>query len=277
MFSLQAQTGTDLWVMNTSGKGSNLKLLTESAHTLTDRAEYDNQPNFINEYQLVFSAADENGNHDIIVYNFESDKFTNLSKTSDRSEFSPSITDCGMYIAAVVMEPDKKQRIWLYPTSFEDAELLYDDIEPVGYYDWYDNKAAMFVLGDPNKLIYARGRNDLVEIDSGIARTVKKRPKTSEITYMTQPSEEVSGIIKSFDIESGKREVYLTGISGAQDFIWIDKNHLLMASGNEIFIRKYKDENWKSLGKINSDTHENITRMAYSEDLNVLVVAMNRK
>ena len=116
--SAYAQSGTDLWVINTSGKGGNLKLHTETAHTLTDRPEYDNQPSFINEYQLVFSAADEHGNHDIIVYNFETEKFTNLSKTSDRNEFSPSITDCGMYIAAVVMEADKKQRIWLYPTSF---------------------------------------------------------------------------------------------------------------------------------------------------------------
>lgn len=276
-FSGFAQVGTDLWVINTSGKGGKLKLLTETAHKLTDRPEYDNQPSFINEYQLVFSAADENGNHDIIVYNFDSDKFTNLSKTSDRSEFSPSITDCGMYIAAVVMEEGKKQRIWLYPTSFEPAELLYDDIEPVGYYDWYDDKAAMFVLGDPNKLIYARGRNDLIEIDSAIERSIKKRPKTSEITYLSQPTENQVGVIKSYDIENEKREVYLEGLSGSQDFIWLDKNYLLMASGNEVFIRKYTGKVWESLGKIDSNTHENITRMAYSEDQNVLVVAMNRK
>ena len=276
-FPVLAQVGTDLWVIPTSGKGGKLELLTETAHTLTDRPEYDNQPSFINEYQLVFSAADENGNHDIIVYNFESDKFTNLSKTSDRSEFSPSITDCGMYIAAVVMEEDEKQRIWLYPTSFEPAELLYDDIEPVGYYDWYDNKAAMFVLGEPNKLIYARGRNDLIEIDSAVERSIKKRPKTSEITYLSQPAENQVGVIKSYDIENEKREVYLEGIAGSQDFIWLDRNHLLMASGNEVFIRKYNNPDWESLGIIESNTHENITRMAYSEDQNVLVVAMNRK
>ncbi len=271
-----SQTGTDLWIMETTGKGGNLKILPETAKKLTDRPEYDNQPSFINEYQLVFSAADENGNHDIIVYNFESEKFTNLSKTDDRSEFSPRITDCGMYIAAVVMEEDKKQRIWLYPTSFEPAELLYDDIEPVGYYDWYDNKAAMFVLGEPNRLIYANGRNDLISIDSGIDRSIVKRPKTSEITYLTEVSPDEAGIIKSYDIESGAREVYLEGLKGARDFIWIDKRHLLMASGNEIFIRKYSNPEWKSLGKIKSDTHQKITRMAYSEDLNVLVVAMDR-
>ena len=210
------------------------------------------------------------------MYNFDSEKFTNLSKTSDRSEFSPRITDCGMYISAVVMEEDKKQRIWLYPTNFEPAELLYDDINPVGYYDWYDNKAAMFVLGEPNKLIYANGRDDLIEIDSAIGRAIQKRPNTSEITYLSIDSSENPGIIKSYDIESGKRQVYLEGLKGAQDFIWADKKHLLMASDNEIFIRKYNSPEWKSLGKIETTTHQNITRMAYSEDLDILVVAMDR-
>jgi len=277
IFPSFTQTGTDLWVIQTTGKGGNLQILPETAKALTNRPEYDNQPSFINENQLVFSAADEHGNHDIIVYNFESEKFTNFSKTSDRSEFSPSITDCGMYIAAVVMEADNKQRIWLYPTSFEPAELLYDDIEPVGYYDWYDNKAAMYVLGDPNKLIYANARHDLVDIDTAVSRSIRKRPNTSEITYMTEVEGNNSGIIKSFDIEKKQRAVYHKGLPGIQDFIWIDKKHLMMAAGNEIFLRKYTSPEWKSLGTINIETHQIITRMAYSEDLDVLVVTMNRK
>lgn len=280
--SVLAQGSFDLWVVETSGKASNLKILPETAYALTDRPEYDNQPNFINEYQMVFSAADEQGNFDIIVYNFNSKKFTNMSRTSDRNENSPMITDCGMYISAVVSEPDKKQRIWLYPLTFEPAELLYDDIEPVGYYDWYDNKAAMFVLGEPNHLIYARGRNDILSIDSAVARSIKKRPKSSEISYLsTNEFRDVGGekayMMKSYDIESGTRAEYNFGVQASQDFIWLDKNYLLMASGNNIYKRKYSDINWELIGTINSETHQNISRMTYSEDLNVLVVAMERK
>ncbi|NVK50680.1 MAG: hypothetical protein HWE09_12995, partial [Cyclobacteriaceae bacterium] len=104
-----SQNAFDLVVIKTTGKGKNLRIIPGSEKLLTDRDAYDNQPSFINEFQLVFSAADENGNHDIIVYNFESDKFTNLTKTADRSEFSPAITECGQYIAAVVMESDGTQ------------------------------------------------------------------------------------------------------------------------------------------------------------------------
>lgn len=282
ILSAQAQGGFDLWVVETSGKPGNLKILPETAYALTDRPEYDNQPSFINEYQMVFSAADENGNFDIILYNFNSKKFTNISKTSDRNENSPTITDCGMYISAVVSEPDKKQRVWLYPITLEPAELLYDDIEPVGYYDWYDNKAAMFVLGEPNHLVYARGRDDILEIDSNVARAIKKRPDTSEITYLStsdfrEYGEENAYSLKSFDIETGDRFEYNFGLEGAQDFIWVDKKNVLMAKGNNIYKRKYTDSNWELIGTITSETHQNISRMAYSKDLNVLVIAMERK
>jgi hypothetical protein len=272
------QGSFDLWVVETSGKGGSFSINLETAYALTDRQEYDNQPSFINKYQLVFSAADETGNFDIIVYNFEAKKFTNLTKTSDRNENSPRITDCGMYIAAVVSEPDLKQRLWLYPTNFEPAELLYDDIEPVGYYDWYDNKAAMFILGDPNKLVYAKGRDDLIEIDREIARSINRRPKTSAITYLStretkSENEEQAYQLKSYDIRSDLG----FGLAGSQDFLWLDKNHLLMAQGNTLYTRKYSDENWKPIGTINSETHQNISRVAYSSDLNVLVMAIERK
>src|SRR5690606_18257260 len=173
-----AQGGFDLWIMDTQGKGKKLKILSETAKPLTNRPEYDNQPNFINDSEMVFSAADEKGNHDIILYSFRTGNFTNLSRTPDRSEFSPTLTDCGLYISAVVTEPDSAQRLWLYPINLGEPELLYDDIAPVGYYDWYDNKAAMFILGEPNKLVYARGKGDILEIDDQIGRSVKRRPKT---------------------------------------------------------------------------------------------------
>jgi hypothetical protein len=280
--SLFAQTSFDLWQISTKGKGNKIHLISGSEKAITDRKEYDNQPSFINEYQLVFSAADDKGNHDIIVYNFENGKFTNLTKTADRSEFSPSITDCGQYIAAVVTEPDRKQRIWLYPTNFGEPELLYDDIEPVGYYDWYDNKAAMFVLGNPNQLIYAKGRNDLLEIDENVGRSIKKRPKTSQMTYLSrdisakQPDGEAFEL-KYMDLESQEKGDLGLSLAGSQDFIWLDKKTLLMGRGNSLYIRKWNEKNWSLLGTIQTETHQNISRLAYSKDLDVIVVAMDRK
>ncbi|WP_268033920.1 hypothetical protein [Algoriphagus sp. PAP.12] len=280
-FVAQAQTSTDLWEIKTKGKGKSLQLVSGSEKAITDRVEYDNQPSFINDYQMVFSAADDKGNHDIIVYNFESGKFTNLTKTGDRSEYSPRITECGQYIAAVVMEPDQKQRLWLYPTNFGEPELLYDDIEPVGYYDWYDNKAAMFVLGEPHQLIYARGRNDLVEMDEAIGRSIVRRPKTNQITYLsTENSAELPDgkafEMYGYDLETMVKTDLGLSLAGSQDFIWLDKNTLMMGRENSLYIRKWNEKNWELIGTLESETHHGITRLAYSPDLDVIVVAMER-
>ncbi|NVJ86210.1 MAG: hypothetical protein HWE15_07880 [Algoriphagus sp.] len=272
----------DLVVVDTQGKGKNLKLIPGTERLLTDRDAYDNQPNFINEFQLVFSASDENGNHDIIVYNFENQKFTNLTKTVDRSEYSPAITECGQFIASVVVEPDNRQRLWLYPTNFGEPELLYDDIEPVGYYDWYDNKAAMFVLGEPNELIYAKSRGDILKIDQNVGRSIKRRPKTDQITYLSMDQKQdfpggSAYSLRGFDFKDDNQIDLGFGLPGAMDFIWLDKQVLLMGKGNKVFSRKWNEDSWIEIGELTIPSHKNISRMAYSADLNVLVAVMERK
>jgi hypothetical protein len=279
---LLGQSSTDLMVVDTQGKGSKLVLLPTTASLLTNRPEYDNQPSFINDSELIFSAADEKGNHDLILYSFRTKKFTNLTKTPDRSEYSPSMTECGSYFAAVVVEPDGKQRLWLYPVTGEAPELLYEDILPVGYYDWYEAKAAMFVLGEPNSLVYARGKGSVDTLDTSIGRTVKKRPGTAEITYIDRKNsikspEGEQFAIASYNLKTGIRKTYGYALPGSQDFIWIDKSHLAMAKGDEVYVKPITKSDWISAGKIESATHQGISRMAYSPEGNRFVLVMNRK
>ncbi|WP_113924795.1 hypothetical protein [Cognataquiflexum aquatile] len=276
-----AQGSFDLIAIDVKKSGGKLILDYNTLTLITDRPLYDNQPAFINDIQMAFSAVDEKGNNDIIIYNFEKNKFTNLTKTADRNEFSPSLTDCGLYVSAVTVEPDGKQRLWLYPTNFGEPELLYDDIEPVGYYDWYDNKAAMFVLGQPNKLVYPYSKSELFTISENIGRSVKKRPKTSIITYIDKNvSKEVDGVksyaIKGFDIEKRAYVDYGFTFPGSEDFIWLDNQLLLMGKGNDLYVRKAEQTDWEKAGSIILEGYQNITRMAYSPDLKKLVVVMER-
>lgn len=278
---VHAQVSTDLWVVDTEGKGGQLKLLSNTAKALTNRPEYDNQPSFINDSELIFSAADEKGNHDLILYSFRTNRFTNLTQTPDRSEYSPSLTECGSYFSAIVVEPDGTQRLWLYPVTGEAPELLYEDILPVGYYDWYDGKAALFVLGEPNSLVYVRGKGKVDTLDTDIGRTVRKRPNTAEISYLDrkksiQTAQGKAIAIASVNLKTGERKDYGFAVSGSQDFIWIDKNHLLMAKGNEVFGKHIQEKNWQSLGKIESSSHQGITRMVFNPDLNKLILVLNR-
>jgi hypothetical protein len=276
------QQATDLIAFDVKVSGSKLNIIKGTELLITDRPLYDNQPAFINEVQMAFSAADEKGNHDIIIYNFESGKFTNLTKTADLNEFSPSLTDCGLYVSAVTVEKDGKQRLWLYPTNFGEPELLYDDIEPVGYYDWYDNKAAMFVLGQPNKLVYPYSKSEVFTISENVGRAVKKRPKTSIITYVDKNDfKEIAGekayAIMGFDLEKRQSYEYGYTIAGAEDFIWLNKNLILMGKEDDLYVKKPNETNWRKAGSIIVPGYKNISRMAYSDKLGKLVVVMERQ
>lgn len=276
-----SQTHTDLIVLDVKITNSSAHAYIMTATPITNRDAYDNQPNFINDKELVFSAADEQGSHDIIVYNFETEKFVNLSKTPHISEFSPTLTDCGLYVSAVALEEDGRQRLWLYPINFGEPELLYDDIDPVGYYDWYDNKAAMFILGDPNTLIYPYNKGDVITIDSNIGRSIKRKPKSSIITYIDKnnPKEEngkLSYPLLGFDLKKRTHHKYGHTLPGEEDFIWANKNILLMGSGDQIFYKKANADEWTLCGTIRLDAYQNISRMAYSPKMKKLVITMER-
>lgn len=210
----RAQSSCDLILLETKKLFGNFSIIPGSAQKLTDREGYDNQPSFINNDQVAFSSIDENGNSDIIVYSFDTEEFMNMTRTTSKSEFSPRLTDCGQYISAVTVEEDSTQRLWLYPINFGEPELLYDDLSPVAYYAWYDNIAAMSLLGDPNKLVYPYSREQVAELAENVGNCIQTRPKTSEITYIDKGTSVVLNGKETFEIKSYDLEEKVAGNHG---------------------------------------------------------------
>ncbi|MBT0810198.1 hypothetical protein KIH41_02785 [Litoribacter ruber] len=283
--NLIAQGSTDIIAVETTYLPvlGTFKIDAGSAKKITDRKGYDNQPGFINDKQMVFSSQDDTGFHDIILYNFETEKFTNITRTDSKSEFSPSLTDCGQYISAVTVEEDSTQRLWLYPINMGEPEVLYDDIAPVGYYDWYDNKAAMFIVGQPHKLIYPYSRDEVITIAENIGRSIRKRPKTDQITYINKANSVVVDgkpvlEIMAYDLEKRRKEVIGLTHTSSEDFIWVDKNQILMAENNRLYIKNIrKNSDWKELGTVEVPGYANISRMAISPKSNKLLLVMDRQ
>ncbi|WP_143961055.1 TolB family protein [Litoribacter populi] len=279
-----AQGSTDIISVETNYLPvlGNFKVDTGSAKKITDRKGYDNQPGFINDKQMVFSSQDETGYHDIILFNFETQKFTNITRTESKSEFSPSLTDCGQYISAVTVEEDSTQRLWLYPINMGEPEVLYDDIAPVGYYDWYDNKAAMFIVGQPHKLIYPYSREEVVTIAENIGRSIRKRPKTDQITYINKANNVVIDgkpvyEIMAYDLEKRTRKVIGLTLTDSEDFIWVDKHQILMSKDDVLYVKNVrKNGDWQKLGKVEIHGYSNISRMAISPKNNKLLLVMDR-
>ena len=275
-----AQESTDLFLIQAKKSLFGFTILPKTAKKITEGKYYDNQPTFINKRQLVFTSQDQSGNFDIIMYNLNSRKFTNMTRTSDTSEFSPDITSCGQYISAVTVEKDSTQMLWLYPINFGEPELLYDDIQPVGYYGWHEETAALFLLGTPNRLVYPYDREDIFEVALNPGRCIKRRPGTDEISYLDKSSNIVSDgkdiyELKAFNIKSRQSETIGLALGNAEDFFWLDRNNLLMGRDNSIYLKNIsKGTEWEEIATLNIPGYKNISRIALSPDNKNLVIAM---
>ncbi|WP_232835150.1 TolB-like translocation protein [Pleomorphovibrio marinus] len=279
---LMAQSTSDLYALETKKNLFGFKIDENSASPVTEREGYDNQPYFINKDQLVFASADEEGKSDIIMYNFSTGKFTNMSRTTESSEFSPALTDCGQYISAVRVEKDGNQRLWLYPINMGEPELLYDDIAPVAYYGWQGDKAALVLLEEPTRLVFPYERNDLHEIARNTGRAVHARPKSDAVTYLDKSGNTVvdgreTYELKAFDTEERTESSLGLALGGAEDFIWISKNQILMARGMELYLRNVKKGiRWEKIASLEVPGYSHISRLALSPKGNKLVVVLEK-
>ncbi|MEX0883863.1 MAG: hypothetical protein WDZ72_10360 [Cyclobacteriaceae bacterium] len=280
--SLYSQKSSDLILVDAKNNLLGFKIFAGTAKKITDNQGYDNQPKFINDLQITFSSESKDGNVEIILYNLETNRFSNMSRTENKSEFSPSLTSCGQYISAVTVEEDSSQRLWLYPINMGEPEVLYDDISPIGYYGWFEETAALFVIGEQNKLVFPYSREDVHEVAINPGRCIQSRPKTKEVVFLNKNSNIVADGRSTFELMAyhvNNREVYSLGLAlgGSEDFCWVDKNLLLMARGKDIYLRKVnKSIQWEKVATISIPGYENITRLSMNPSGRKLVIVMEK-
>ncbi|WP_235941418.1 hypothetical protein [Cyclobacterium roseum] len=276
------QEASDVFLVDAKKNILGFKVFSASIEQVTDSKRYDNQPKFINDSQLVFSSEDDTGNVEAILYSWEKKQFTNMTRTPDKSEFSPDLTSCGQYISTVTVEEDSSQRVWLYPINFGEPELLYDDIQPVGYYGWHEETAALFVIGEPNRLVFPYGREDIHTIAQNTGRSIQKRPGTDEIIFLDKNNNIVVDGKTTFELKAfhtETREITSLGLAlgGSEDFCWVDKNNILMARGKELFLRKVnKGIEWEKVGTFTIPGYGDISRLSISPDTKKIAIVLER-
>ena len=88
-----AQSGTEVYVFDLSQKGEIWTL--SNPVNVSQNEGYDNQPSFSSDGSILYFTSNRNGETDLIAYNFDSGEKTWLTETTNRSEYSPTITPDG--------------------------------------------------------------------------------------------------------------------------------------------------------------------------------------
>lgn len=118
---------------------------------LTSRPGYDNQPAFTPDGGHVLYTSYREGQADVWRVELPGGPTESVTRTAE-SEYSPTPSPSGGF-TVVRVEADSTQRLWRFTEDGEPVEPTLEQVEPVGYHAWLDDRrVVVYVLGDPSEL-----------------------------------------------------------------------------------------------------------------------------
>ncbi|MGY6559159.1 MAG: hypothetical protein ACXIT9_07725 [Nitritalea sp.] len=255
----------NIYTLPLKSSAKKVRISPEAQRQVTARASKDTAPLFINKTQLVFSAEDETGQADLILYSLDKNKFTNISMTKDRQEALPKMTDCGFYVSSLTRDEEGLQRLYLYPTNLAEPELLYDDLHPLLDYCWYDNHAVLSLGGEHPRTLYARSREHPVLLAEEALSLLAYRPKSTHISYL-----EAGNLFLLEIAENAVPERFVRMPEGTTAYRWLNAKLLLAANAEGLFYRHEKDSDWTLLTSLDALGVSEITGFHVQEKAGLL-------
>jgi Tol biopolymer transport system component len=230
---------------------------------------YDNQPSFLPDGSAVLFSSQRDGKQmDIYRYDIATRALSPVTKTPE-SEYSPLVTPDGKTFSVIRVEADGAQRLWRFDLNGSNPRVVLENVRPVGYHVWVDDThLALFVLGgqgQPNSLQYADTATGKAEvIDTGIGRSLLRRPRTGTVSYVSKPAEG-RWVVKEFDPRTRAIATITetADVNSSEDCAWLPDGRLLMASGARILAWP-GGSGWAEFAQYPSAGAGRITRMAVS-------------
>jgi hypothetical protein len=270
---IKTYKGTDIYLFDFDIKSNNIL---SNGKNITKREGYDNQPYFSHDSNSIVYSSILDKQSDIYKYDLKSSQISQLTNTSDVSEYSPIFTPNSNDMSVVMVEKDGSQRLWKYSPDGV-SKLVIEDIAPVGYYSWVnENIVSMFVLGEHNTLHIMdklTGQHNVVKADIG--RSIHKIPNKNAISFVHKINKKTF-VIKSLSIDNLKEEDIITTLNGSEDYVWTPDGKILMGNKSDLFIFDPKiDKTWKKIVNLKNLGITDILRLAISPDGKKIALVSN--
>jgi len=170
------------------------------------------------------------------------------------------------------------QLLYMYDINQNKApELLLDGIFPVGYHAWSGNDVAMFILGQPVKMVLTnyKERNDRT-ITTNIGRTLKTIPNSDKIAF-ERSEEDKSVVIYALTPSTDKFEKIIQKPANSSDWAITKNGTYITSVGSKLL--KYNaqyDTDWVELIDLGETAARGMTRMAVSPDNKRIAIVTSR-
>jgi WD40-like Beta Propeller Repeat len=268
--------GTDIHEFELNGNVDALKAA-KPQPIATDRG-YDNQPFYTPDGLRVLFTANRDGKQtDIFAFDRKTRRVQPFASTAE-GEYSPTVTADGKGVSVIRVEADGTQRLWRFDLNGVNPRLVLTDIKPVGYHAWIDDdQLALFVLGKPPTLQYARVSSGKARlIAENIGRSLHRIPNTNHVSFVHRESAD-DVWVKQFDAASGDVTRLVRVVSGndERDVAWTPDGTLLMSAGTKIHAWRRGDKDWREVLDVSAHSLGAVTRMAVAPDGKAMAVVVN--
>jgi len=235
---------------------------------LTQRRDYDNQPQFVPDGSGFWYTINDpqNDQADIWRYDFATAGVTRVTMSSPESEYSATPLPDGSGISVIRVEADSTQRLWRFDLDGANGAVILPNVAPVGYHAWVDESTlVLFVLGDPATLQRADVPTGQTEvITRNIGRSIQRIPGSDDVSY-AQVHEDGTATIMRLPSERTSPEPIAEAVSGGDFHAWAPNGSLLMASGSVVYAWSLSLDEWMPIADF-SDLNISISRLAISPD-----------
>lgn len=258
-----AAPDTDIWIATLERVEGGLAL--GPASNATDRAGYDNQPVFLDDATVLYTA-EVDGDTDIWRLSLPDGGSSALTRTSPESEYSATPLPTGDGISVIRVEADSTQRLWRVGMDGVPVEPLFPSVMPVGYHAWADAETALlFVLGSPATLHRATlGEEGTEVLAEDIGRSINTLPGGGAVSYVRRLGPD-STEIRRWTLATGEDVRLIEGVEGGEDHTWTPDGFLLQAHEHRLYAWHPAGEGgWELMGTL--DPGRTISRLAVSPD-----------
>jgi len=266
----QALPPTDLWLVQID------QGVPVTPVKISTNDGYNNQPHFSADGLFIYYTHeipidDGTAQTDIAAFNTKTSTTTMVNRTP-QSEYSPTPIPGREAVSVIQVETDQKQRLWAIDVPTGKMELLFANMEPVGYHAWVnDHEVAMFILGDTFTLQTARLDNTETKVIArNIGRSIRKHPLSNEVLFVDKNHEPWQ--IAAFNPDTTSVTKVMPLFPNGEDFTIDEQGHYWTGNGSKLYMRSVNDTRWQLMADFKAFGLRNITRLAVNLNSNQITL-----
>lgn len=273
---------TDIVVLELDRAGRSFSGL----HRVTDRPAYDNQPKFLPDGRLVYTAAGESTT-EIHSYDVGAERHKVLFVLPENL-YSPTPVPGEEAVSVIRDYGNQVQQLWKLPLDGSPPRPLQTSINPIGYHAWYTHdQLILFVLGEPQTLqLMTLGSDQGKFLHDSPGRALAMIPSASAGSDVkmsfTRPKPGADGAFELVALTlnpSASFRPVATLPGDSQDYAWAPDGSLWIGRGTELL--RWNTEDWTSVIDVSAADFTDvslgsISRLAWSEDGRYLAAVVER-